>query len=262
MAQVNAMRKNCWVTGASSGLGRAITVRLAAAGHRVYASGRNGAALWALADEESGDIVPVPCDVTDDDTLAGVLAQHDVDCLDLVILCAGTCEYVDLPDLDVAMMRRVMETNYFGVVNACAAALPLMKRAAANGRGRPHLIGIGSMSSYVGLPRAEAYGASKAAMRYFLDSLRTDLHGQADITVVHPGFVETPMTAQNDFPMPLLMTADKAAGIILAQARRRPLAIAFPWRLHLALRAMQVFQRLWYSLIVPRLSRQSGATKS
>jgi len=251
-------RKVCWVTGAGSGLGRALVEKLAAAGHRVYISGRNGAALWSMVDEKDGDVIPVPCDVTDDRRMSEILQNQGVEYLDLVILCAGTCEYIDLPDLDIDKIRRVAETNYFGVVNSCIAALPLMKKAAGSGRKRPHLVGIGSLSSYIGLPRAEAYGASKAAMSYFLESLRCDVQDEIDITVVYPGFIDTPLTARNDFPMPFLMTAEKAAGIVLDRAAKRPLKIAFPWRLHRVLKTMQCCQRFWYGVIVPRLSRQSG----
>jgi short-subunit dehydrogenase len=89
--------------------------------------------------------------------------------------------------------------------------------------------------------------------------LRSDLNDVIDITMVYPGFIKTPMTDQNDFSMPFLMSADKAASIILKKAERRPLTIAFPLRLHMLLQFMKLFPRLWYSRVSGSLRRTSGA---
>lgn len=245
-------QKICWVTGAGSGIGKAMAARLAAQGHRVYISGRDAAKLEDAASSIKGEIIPLPCDVSDDKAMAGLLFDMGIPYLDLVILNAGTCEYIDMPLLDVSKCRRVFDTNYFGVVNSCIAALPLLKRAE-----RPQIVGIGSLSSLLGLPRAEAYGASKAAMSYFLDSLRTDLDRQIDVTVVYPGFIRTPMTDRNDFPMPFLMAPEDAADIILSRMEKRPLRIVFPGRLYWLLRLMNLFSGLWYQWIGPRMSRKA-----
>ncbi len=175
---------------------------------------------------------------------------------------AGVCEYVDLPVLETATCRRVAEVNYFGVVNACAAALPLLQRAAqAPGRGRPFIAGLCSMSVYTAFPRAEAYGAAKAAMAYFLDSLRCDIGRQVDVCLVYPGFVATPMTAPNDFPMPFCLSADEAARRVLAglEKPRRPRAFAFPWQLHGILKLAAALPGLWYGVIMPRMRRTPTA---
>jgi len=233
-----------------------MTTQLAAQGHRVYISGRNTSALNELVEKSVGNIVAIPCDISDDKAMASLFDKKHIASLDTVILCAGTCEYIDMPLLDINKIRRVAVTNYFGVVNSCIAALPLLRKSSL----QPHIIGIGSMSSYVGFPRAEAYGSSKAAMSYFLESLRTDLDQEIDVTVVYPGFIKTPMTDQNDFPMPFLMTAEKAAEVILKKAEKHPLTIAFPSRLHLLLQTMKVFPRLWYSVIAAKISRSQAAS--
>ena len=266
--------KTIWVTGASSGIGRAMAEKLAQQGHRVYISGRSSQTLDDIVQQfdstygseasinSGGQLIALPCDVTDDVAMVNLLQQAGVQDLDTIILSAGTCEYIDLPDLDINMIRRVNETNYFGVVNACIAALPMLEITAEAAKNssceRPHIIGIGSMSSYLGFPRAEAYGSSKAAMSYFLESLRSDLGDRMDVTVVYPGFVKTPMTDRNDFPMPFLVEVDDAADIILRKAVRRPLTIAFPARLNLLLKSMALLPRLWYLEIGKRL-RRSGA---
>jgi len=255
----NQNRKICWVTGASSGIGRALALLLGQEGDQVYISSRNGEALTTLAREAEGELIPLPCDVSSDNEMQLLFQPSQIPLLDVIYLCAGHCEYMDLPDLDVAMVRRVTETNYFGIVNSCAAALPLLTKASSAGHDRPHIVGVGSMSSYVGFPRAEAYGSSKAAMSYFLQSLRADLAGKVDVTVVYPGFIETPMTAKNDFPMPFLMSAEDAARILLEKSAKRPLSLAFPSRLHWLLGLMKTLPRLWYRTLVPRMNRQQDS---
>jgi len=251
----NDVTLNVWVTGASSGIGKALVEQLDSQGHHVYASARNEEALANLVENGEGNITAVPCDVSNDATMAEVLQANGIESLDTIFLCAGTCEYINMPDLDINMIRRVADTNYFGVVNSCIAALPLLKKS----KYRPHIVGVGSMSSYLGFPRAEAYGSSKAAMSYFLDSLRCDLKGEMDVTVVYPGFIKTPMTDTNDFPMPFLMSVEKAASVILSKVQKRPLTISFPLRLHLLLKAMKMMPGLWYSTIATRLSRAQEA---
>ncbi len=269
-------KKTVWITGASSGIGRAVAEKLAQQGHRVYISGRTVETLEDIVQQfdfskdskastnAGGQLIALPCDVTDDAAMVNVLQEAGVESLDTIILSAGTCEYIDLPDLDINMIRRVNETNYFGVVNACIAALPILEKTAEAANEsvdrRPHIIGIGSMSSYLGFPRAEAYGSSKAAMSYFLESLRSDLGDRIDVTVVYPGFVKTPMTDRNDFPMPFLVDVEEAADIILRKADRRPLTIAFPARLNLLLKTMTLFPRMWYSGVSKRLRRTGADT--
>lgn len=255
---MTAQRK-CWVTGASSGIGRELCLQLAARGDIVYASARSQAALEQLAAAHPQHIVPLPLDVSDDAAMTTPFDQLPAalrpDRLDLVIAAAGACEYVDLPQLDPLLFRRVADVNYFGTLNTCRAALPLLQAAAAAGGARPELVGICSMSVYTGFPRAEAYGASKAAQRYLLEALRCDVGEAIDVCIVYPGFVATPMTAANDFPMPFCISADHAARVIVATLGRRRRTLAFPWQLHLLLRLAAWLPGLWYGVLVPRLSR-------
>lgn len=256
---------SCWLTGAGSGIGRELALQLAQDGYRVYASGRSREALDALAALYPDRIVALPCDVSDDAAMAAPFAALPQTLqpaqLDLVIAGAGTCEYVDLPALDPALFRRVAAVNYFGVVNTCRAALPLLQAAAAAGS-RPAIVGLCSMSVYTGFPRAQAYGSAKAAMRYFLDALRCDVGQDIDVITVYPGFVATPMTAGNDFPMPFCIGAAEAARRIRAALRSRPRNVAFPWQLHWLLRLAAWLPGLWYGVLVPRLSRQQKRKSS
>ena len=253
-----------WITGAGAGIGRELALLLAADGHQVYATARSRSDLDSLASLYPGRIIAMPADVSDVAAMS-ILWQSLPEApssLDGVILAAGICEYVDPPELDHASFRRVMDVNFHGTVLSCEAALPLLMAASAGTGRKPKLIGIGSLSSVVGLPRAEAYGASKAAMHYFLDALRCDIGHRVAITVVQPGFVATRLTAVNDFPMPWLWSARQAAAHIHARLHSgRPL-LCFPWQLTWTLRLARWLPGLWYGIIVPRLRRPSPSASS
>lgn len=246
---------NIWITGAGSGIGRELALQYAAEGHTVIASGRSAdklAALTATAKSQSnaGPVIALPFNVTDTGSVSYATTQLEMLCshLDLVILNAGTCEYIDNQQLDIDLFRRVFDTNLFGQINTVNAALPLLKKAPQ----RPLVAGVCSLASFIGFPRAEAYGASKAAARYFFHSLRTDFRDTLDVTVINPGFVTTPMTAQNDFPMPFLMDAPSAATRIARALKKRPLEYNFPMRLVASLRVAQLLQGVWYRVIGKR----------
>ena len=251
--------KYYWITGAGTGIGRELALQLAAAGCTVFVSGRREIPLYSLVAEYPANIVALVADVTDPQVLQKIMRQISkiTAYLDGVILSAGICEYIDLPDLAPQRIRQVMEINFHGVVNAVRAALPLLLAASEHNAGtKPELIGIGSMSSYIGFPRAEAYGSAKAAMAYFLESLRCDLGKRLTVTVVYPGFVETPLTAANDFPMPFLVSAKDAASHIKSRLGLGKRTVYFPWQLHWVLTAARWFPGFWYNIVVPKLSRQ------
>lgn len=241
--------KTIWVTGASSGLGRALAIKLAANGHRIIASARTAAALEQLA--LNSNIVPVPCDISDEQSLQRAInvIKEDHTYLDQVVLNAGVCEYLDFPNPDWDSVRRVMEVNYFATVNCVRLALPLLMNASAQGR-RPQVVAIASQVTAAPFPRAEAYGASKAALQYFFNSLRIDLVGEGiDVSVVNPGFVDTPLTQKNNFAMPFLMNADDAALRIIKRLDVRPRSYSFPKRLSLVLLLSRLFPGLWQKLL-------------
>jgi len=152
----------------------------------------------------------------------------------MLIICAGTCEYVDNASLEVDMFRRVFDVNVFGAVNAAAVALPLLE-AANNDNGKPQIVAVASLSAVTGLPRA--------------------LQKRIDVTVVNPGFVATEMTEQNDFPMPFMMQPPEAAQCIIKGVAKRRLTVNFPLRLWLSLKLPSLIPSVWYRLLGPRLVR-------
>lgn len=248
-----AAKKTIWVTGASSGIGGALVQKLVKDGHFVIISGRNPEPLLALQQSEPKLIKVLTCDVGDDVSMeqAGQAIADITDQLDLVIACAGTCEYDDDLTLNVDLYRRVFNTNFFGVVNTLRQALPLLSNSRT-----PVFAAVGSLSSVVGFPRAEAYGASKAALNYFIDAVRADT-AQTNLrtVLVRPGFVDTPLTQSNDFNMPFMMTPEQAADRILQGLASNRSVIDFPHRLSWPLRMLSVLRPVWFRICAPRMTR-------
>ncbi len=242
--------KVIWITGASSGLGKSMALQYARQGHRVIASARNRVALGELAILDD-NILPLVCDITDAKAMESLAERMTefASALDLVILNAGTCEYLDFPEPDWSAVRRVMEVNFFGTVNCVQVALPLLRLS----RKQAHLVAIASQVTAAPFPRAEAYGASKAAIHYFFDSLRLDLSADdIDVTVVNPGFVDTPLTRRNDFSMPFLMPVDEAAERIIKNLKNRPRRYGFPLRLSALLWISNLLPGLWQKMLTPK----------
>lgn len=254
--------KNIWITGASSGIGSELALQLAEAGNTVVASARSIDKLTALSarsESMDGTIVPMAYEATQDkevDTIRVELASI-VGTLDMVIICAGRCEYIDNAELDIDLFRRVYDVNLFGSVNSMTVALPLLKKAGIARKSKPQIVAVASLSAITGMPRAEAYGSSKAAMIYLFNSLRLDLKKTIDVTVVNPGFVATKMVEQNDFPMPFIMSPAEAAGRIIKGVEKRKLTVNFPLRLWLSLKIPSVIPFIWYRWVGPRLVRSS-----
>jgi NAD(P)-dependent dehydrogenase (short-subunit alcohol dehydrogenase family) len=230
-----------WLTGATSGIGRALALRLLDQGHRVALSARSHEDLVKLANGRDNALL-LPLDVGDQNAVrdAGRQLEACFGGLDLTIFNAGTCEYLDVRNFDTALIKRVFQPNFFGVVYCIEAALPLLRRARDEG-GKPLLAATSSASAYLPLPRAEAYGASKAALSHFLESLRLDLNAEGiGISVIHPGFVETPLTERNDFPMPMSVDTQTAADAILKGLVARRFDIHFPRRFTLLVKLLGI----------------------
>ena len=253
--------RRIWVTGASSGIGRALAVELAAAGARLVISGRDQSRLQAVVDAcRPAEVMVAALDVASREENLAVAEQirAHYGALDAVVLNAGICEYLDLPAFDAEMIRRVMDVNFMGFVYGIEAALPLLQKG-----NRPHLVGMSSTVAYTGLPRAEAYGASKAAIRYFLQALRVDLLPQGiDVSIICPGFVKTPLTDQNDFPMPMRIGVEEAARAIRKGMERRTHEIRFPTLFALMLRALAVMPSRLRTRLLKPLSRSGVEEKT
>jgi NAD(P)-dependent dehydrogenase (short-subunit alcohol dehydrogenase family) len=252
---MNPISGRCiWITGASSGLGRALAQQLAAAGNFVIASARSHKELQSLCLEYPKNIALLPLDVSKalEMQTARQQLQQITDYLDMVICAAGICEYEDNLSFDPERYARTMDVNFLGVVRLFNLALPLLKKS----HGRAHFVAISSLSSCVGLPRAEAYGASKAALNYFMQSLKADMVKlNIDFSLVRPGFIASPLTAQNDFPMPFIMTPEAASHRIINALAERKFLIDFPRRLSWLLRFFGWAFPLWCKWVSPKITR-------
>ncbi|QHP80411.1 SDR family NAD(P)-dependent oxidoreductase [Pectobacterium odoriferum] len=237
--------KRVLITGASSGIGQQLALDYARDGWDVLACGRDEQRLNALTAAFPA-IRTIAFDMTN---LADTQQALERVTVDLVILSAGTCEYLDNGVVEAEKVSRVLTTNVIGPVNCLSVLLPQL----ANGS---HLALVGSTASLVALPRAEAYGASKAALAYFARSLSLDLQARnITVSLILPGFVDTPLTARNDFPMPMLISVSQASATIRRGLAKKKREIAFPLRFALLLNAISVLPQSWQRLLASRLVR-------
>lgn len=244
-----------WITGAGAGIGRALALAYARRGATVAVSARRADTLAALQAEVQaqgliGLIVPVPLDVTDRAaTLAAVATIEElIGSLDLVILNAGTHEPFDPAAFDPTIFDRLFAVNLFGVVNGLAAVVP---RMVARRGGRVAI--VSSVAGYCGLPTAAAYGATKAALINMAEALKPELERcGVGVAVINPGFVRTPLTDRNTFPMPFLIEADDAAERIIRGLASGRFEITFPRRLSWALKMLRRLPYPIYFRVVGR----------
>jgi NAD(P)-dependent dehydrogenase (short-subunit alcohol dehydrogenase family) len=243
--------QHVWLVGASTGIGRATAERLHSLGARVTVSARGAAALDAFAAAHPGAQV-LPLDATDADAVQAaaqrLLAEHGR--IDLALYCAGHYRPMRATAFDLADALRHQQINYVGALNLLDAVLPALLRQAAAGT-PAHLGLVASVAGYRGLPNALAYGPTKAALINLAEVLYLDLHSRgAGVSLINPGFVETPLTAQNSFHMPALITPEAAAEAIVAGWEKGEFEIHFPKRFTRLLKAMrQLPDRLYFGAV-------------
>jgi short-subunit dehydrogenase len=228
------------ITGATSGIGKQLALDYQKDGHEIWVIGRNQEALDELS--EAG-FHTARLDLSD--RAESLQWFSTLSAVDLAVLNAGSCEYIDLPEFDSALVSRVMRANVESVAISIEGILPALR----NGT-NPHLVVVGSSASYLPLPRAEAYGSSKAAVAYMVNTLRLDLHREnIAVSLVSPGFVETPLTRKNDFPMPFQVSVQEASKRIRNGIAKRKNEIHFPKRFTYILKALSMLPNsIWNAL--------------
>jgi NAD(P)-dependent dehydrogenase (short-subunit alcohol dehydrogenase family) len=237
-----------WVIGASSGIGEALTRRLMNLGARVAASSRNADALQGLDASYA-----LPADVTDRASLetafdAARILLHDID---VAFVNAGTHLPMRAWELDAEAAETLVRVNLVGTINACALLAPYFAE-----RGGGRLVLTASVAGYGGLPTGLVYGATKAALINFTETLYLDLAPKGiAVHLVNPGFVKTPLTDRNDFRMPALITAEEAARAILDGIADGKFEVHFPKRFS---RTLKMLNLLPYRLYFPLVHRITG----
>ncbi|WP_018124457.1 SDR family NAD(P)-dependent oxidoreductase [Desulfovibrio oxyclinae] len=240
-----------WITGATSGIGQALVERFVADGKRVAVTARSREKLEKLANGRNA-VIPVQADVTDEEDVKRAYAEvrDALGVPDLVIANAGTHINMAASELDAKNCRKLMEVNLFGAITTLLAPLPDMLA-----RGSGHLAGVGSLSSYRGLPLAAAYGATKAGLNNFLQSLRFDVETYGlSVTAINPGFVKTPLTDRNPYPMPMVISAERAAGYIADGLARRKMEIHFPPLFSWSCKLLRILPYPVYHALVRRIT--------
>ena len=200
--------KVIWITGASSGIGKSLAIKFANEGWQVAASARRENLLKELSDTNS-NIHSFPLDVTDSEKCKDVSTEiiNKLENIEICIFCTGIHDPKSEKSLDLEKVRKIMEVNFFGTVNSINSVYDYFKKKRSG-----HISMVSSVAGYRGLPAGGAYCASKSALTTFAESLYFDLKRfNVRVSVVHPGFIKTPMTDQNDFPMPMIKSPEFAA---------------------------------------------------
>jgi short-subunit dehydrogenase len=248
-------QKVVFITGASSGIGRSLAVELGRRGASLGLLARRAETLLEIAkevEEAGGHALALPADVRDAEAVrvAANQLRGKFGRVDVLVANAGVGVTTDAKNLEAKEVADVIGINVLGAVNSVAAVLPAMVE-----QGSGQLVAISSLAAYRGLPKSAAYCASKAALSAFFESLRVDLRESGiDVTIIHPGFIKTPLTAGREAHMPFLMELDDATGKIIRAIERRKKSIAFPWQLATIVRAAMLMPVPLYDRIVSRRS--------
>lgn len=253
--RVDWSKRVVFITGASSGIGRALAVELGRRGARLGLLARRGDLLSEIVGEvekAGGSALALEADVRDAAAVRRMAERlsQTFGPVDLLVANAGVGATTAAKDLKPEAVADVININVMGAVNSATAVLPEMVE-----RRQGQLVVISSLAAYRGLPKSAAYCASKAAVSAFFESLRVDLRGTGvDVTIIHPGFIKTPLTAGRQANMPYLMELDAAVEKIVRAIESRKKSYAFPWQLASIVRAAMIMPVPLYDRIVSKRS--------
>ena len=245
-----------WITGAGRGIGRELALRLARDGFRVAATARTAASLDQLAWANPGRITAFPGDVADAAGMRDIVGaiESGLGPISLAVLNAGVYDTEERGPFDAAVAWRTIDINLGGTLRCVDPLLKVMLP-----RRRGHIVLTASLAGYGGIPGSIAYAASKAALINVGEGLRLTYERKGiKVQVVNPGFVDTAMTAANDYPMPFMIDAESAARLIAAGLRGNAFEITFPRRLAWLVKGARL---LPYPLWMPLMSRATKRTR-
>ena len=243
------------ITGASSGIGRGLALELARRGAAIGLVARRSELLAEIVSEieaANGNALALVADVNDAEALRREAdrLRKQFGPIDVLIANAGIATVDHAVALQPVQVANVINVNVMGAVNSVAAVLPEMVA-----RGEGQLVAISSLSAYRGLPKSAAYCASKAALSCFFESVRIDIQNSGvDVTIIHPGFIKTPLTAGRRTKMPFLMELDEAVRKMVRAIEKRKKTVAFPWQLASIVRLGMVMPNFMYDRIAAKNS--------
>ena len=242
-------QKKIWITGASSGIGKALAEKFAAEGWRVAASARRKEILDKMSNHEN--IFSYPLDVTNQDQIKISFEKiiEDFNGLDLCVFSSGTYDPKLEQEINVKQNKFVMETNFFGVLY-CINAVENYFKNKKNG----HISIVSSVAAYRGLPNSSGYGPSKAALTNLTESLYFDFKKHnVRISLVSPGFIKTPLTDKNEFPMPFIKSPEFAAEKMFnGLTKSKAFEIHFPKALTILLKIFRVLPYKIYLFLIDK----------
>ena len=247
------MKKTIWITGGSTGIGKALAIRFANEGWNVAISARRENLLKELSDRYE-NISPFPLDVTDKENCKNIFNQvkEKFSEIDICFFSTGTWDPKKEKDIDVEQIENVFKINFFGTVNSIKAVEEYYKN-----RNEGTIAIVSSIAGYRGLPNSTGYGPSKSALNNLAESLYFDF-GRHNVRVclVSPGFIKTPMTDKNDFKMPFLKTPEFAADKIYdGLVNKKSFEIHFPKELTLTLKFFSILPYKLYFYLVKKLTK-------
>ena len=246
-------QKKIWITGASSGIGKAVAEKFAKEGWQVAVSARRKEILDEMAKDHN--IYSFPLDVVDEQnckiTFQKIISEFTE--IDLCIFCSGTYDPKKEKEIDIKQSKFVMDVNYFGVLNCVKTVEKYFKN-----KKRGHISIVSSIAGYRGLPNSSGYGPSKAALNNFAESIYFDFKKyNVRVSVISPGFIKTPLTDKNDFPMPFLRSVEFAAEKIYGGLiKSNSFEIHFPKQLTLILKFLRILPYKIYLFLIYKLYKR------
>ncbi|ASK79575.1 short-chain dehydrogenase [Paraphotobacterium marinum] len=228
---MEAKRKTVMITGATSGIGFQLAQDYIDEGYHVIACGRNEEKLQQLQKLDPKATI-LSFNISNKEEIHDKLSTLEF-IPDLIILNAGVCEYINDGQIDSDLIERVHKVNFFApvwIIEFFQKKDPLLNT---------HIAVVSSSATFIPFPRSEAYGSSKAALTYFINSLSTEKLN-SKLTVINPGFVKTELTDKNDFNMPFLVDVDDASKFIIRKLKSSPQEISFPWKFMFILKLIRM----------------------
>ena len=248
-------QKKIWITGASSGIGKALAEKFAKENWKVAVSARREDLLNKLAQNEN--ISAFPLDVTDDQKIKEAFSKilNEFNDLDLCVFCTGAYEPKLEQEINKEQIKKIMNINFFGILNCVTAIEDYFKN-----KKEGHISIVSSVAAYRGLPNSTGYGPSKAALTNFTESLYFDFKKyNVRVSLVSPGFIKTPLTDKNTFPMPFIKSPEYAANkMYKGLANRSKFEISFPVELVAILKVLRILPYRIYLFLVDKFLKRTN----